>query len=487
MLYNPPTGGAANDPYIGKNVAAGIQGSKIPPAVPEFTQREIVAVIAASGQSPTNTDVQQMLRAVRSGILEYYVDAGAVNAPAIAPSPAHTTLFDGLHVRVRMKSAPTGPGLLNLNALQAPIQRVGGVALAGGEWGAGDVVDLVFNAPRAAFQIDGLTKNDVAAPAQIAYGATAKGGLVLDASENFGFGIITNLNADNRAQPIGADLLPLGRLADGLMVSVSAAALASYVLSNIIAAKTFQQIVANPVLYVRSDGSDTNSGSANTAVGAFKTIAGALAAAISFNFATTSLTIKLGLAGTYVLPGGIVSASGPIIIAGDDSGGTTLTSTGTTVSNASVSFNNLTLRNVTSNNPTVLAQSGGNVTLNSTAVVLAGGGTSSAIQTGPGGVVTINGGVSFAGSGQFALYCNGGEIVLAPTTITVVGNPTFQAFAYAANLGLIFTISGATFSGSAQGSRFAQSSGAVIQSAGGGPNFFPGSTAGTTSTTNGYI
>lgn len=153
MLYNPPTGGAANDPYVGKNVAAGTQGSKVPPAAAEFPQREIVAVITASGQAPTNNDLTQMLRAVRSGALEYYVDSGAANAPAIAPAPAHTSLTDGLHVRVRMKSAPTGPSNLAVNSFLAPVQTAGAKPLAGGEWAANDVVDLVYNASRNAFQI----------------------------------------------------------------------------------------------------------------------------------------------------------------------------------------------------------------------------------------------------------------------------------------------------------------------------------------------
>jgi len=69
MLYNPPSGSTdANASYVGKNVAAGTQGSKIPPAMPEFTQREIVAAIAASGQTPTNTILVQAAMALARGV-----------------------------------------------------------------------------------------------------------------------------------------------------------------------------------------------------------------------------------------------------------------------------------------------------------------------------------------------------------------------------------------------------------------------------------
>lgn len=66
MLYNPPPGGAPNDPYVGKNVAAGTQGSKVPPAAVEYPQREIVNAILAAGLSPTNSDLTQLLKAIRA-------------------------------------------------------------------------------------------------------------------------------------------------------------------------------------------------------------------------------------------------------------------------------------------------------------------------------------------------------------------------------------------------------------------------------------
>lgn len=68
MLYNPPSGATgANDSYVGKNVAGGTQGSKVPRAAVENTQREIVNAIAASGQTPTNADLLQLWKAIQAG------------------------------------------------------------------------------------------------------------------------------------------------------------------------------------------------------------------------------------------------------------------------------------------------------------------------------------------------------------------------------------------------------------------------------------
>ncbi|GJD51075.1 hypothetical protein OPKNFCMD_3826 [Methylobacterium crusticola] len=75
MLYNPPSGSIdPNAPYIGKNTTAGTQGSKVPRGAVEFPQREIVNVILASGQDPSNADLQQLLKAIRWLIQNAYND-----------------------------------------------------------------------------------------------------------------------------------------------------------------------------------------------------------------------------------------------------------------------------------------------------------------------------------------------------------------------------------------------------------------------------
>ncbi|MGF3022630.1 hypothetical protein ACQVP2_07360, partial [Methylobacterium aquaticum] len=69
MLYNPPSGETnPNAGYRGKNVAAGIQGSRIPPSAVEFTQREIVNAIVQAGLSPTNADLTQLWQAIQVAV-----------------------------------------------------------------------------------------------------------------------------------------------------------------------------------------------------------------------------------------------------------------------------------------------------------------------------------------------------------------------------------------------------------------------------------
>lgn len=66
MKYNPPIGGAANDPYIDGNPGTGTAGSAVPAAAVEHAQREIVNVIAQAGLTPTDADLTQLHAAIVS-------------------------------------------------------------------------------------------------------------------------------------------------------------------------------------------------------------------------------------------------------------------------------------------------------------------------------------------------------------------------------------------------------------------------------------
>ena len=87
MDYNAPTGSVdPNAPYVGKNVGAGIQGSKVPPKAIELTQREIVNAITDSGQTPSNDDPTQLAQAIRRNI-PIGTAGGTANAITTALSP----------------------------------------------------------------------------------------------------------------------------------------------------------------------------------------------------------------------------------------------------------------------------------------------------------------------------------------------------------------------------------------------------------------
>lgn len=104
MLYNPPIGGASNDPYIDANPSLGIEGSAVPAAAIEFAQREIVNVITAAGLTPSNGDLTQLRQAI----------AQMINA--------------GGAIKIPVRVATTGP--INL---AAPGATIDGVAMNVGE------------------------------------------------------------------------------------------------------------------------------------------------------------------------------------------------------------------------------------------------------------------------------------------------------------------------------------------------------------------
>ncbi|SFM76831.1 hypothetical protein, partial [Methylobacterium pseudosasicola] len=154
MLYNPPSGSTdPNASYVGKDTASGRQGSKLPPAVPENTQREIVAIISAAQAmgmpAPTNADVAQMLKAVRSSLLGRYPATGTPDALAIAPIPAVAALVEGMRFRFKVPgsaaNATTAP-TLTINGIASAIKRRTGVAPAIGDIVGGTVHEAEIDA-----------------------------------------------------------------------------------------------------------------------------------------------------------------------------------------------------------------------------------------------------------------------------------------------------------------------------------------------------
>jgi hypothetical protein len=92
-------------------------------------------------------------------------------------------------------------------------------------------------------------------------------------------------------------------------------------------------------------------------------------------------------------------------------------------------------------------------------------------------------------TGNLSAYVSAvaGVIQFFGGTITVTGTPAFSwNFAFATRLGMI-TCGGVSFSGAATGKRYTVSQNSVIDTSGGGANFFPGDVAGTTAAGGQYI
>lgn len=71
MQYLPPSGSLnANAPFVGKDIAAGRQGSKVPRGAVENPQREIHNAIQLAGLSPTNDDLTQLWKAIQKAVAD---------------------------------------------------------------------------------------------------------------------------------------------------------------------------------------------------------------------------------------------------------------------------------------------------------------------------------------------------------------------------------------------------------------------------------
>jgi hypothetical protein len=81
--------------YVNGNPAAGIQGSIPDVAVWEYPMREILAVIEAAGITPSNSDLTQLLEALR--LLTKPVGATGVQSFTTAGSATFTAAVTGLH------------------------------------------------------------------------------------------------------------------------------------------------------------------------------------------------------------------------------------------------------------------------------------------------------------------------------------------------------------------------------------------------------
>lgn len=251
-----------------------------------------------------------------------------------------------------------------------------------------------------------------------------------------------------------------------------------------------ETLTADRTYYVRTDGSDSNNGLANTSGGAFLTIQKAVdIIAGTLDTATYTATIQVG-DGTYTNAVSLRAHIGnlPYVIQGNAS----------TPANVHV---NVTGDGFSSNDNRVVAKiknlkiSSTNigVTVLSGVVELNGGiefgsNTSRAINVQYSGYINVTGNMVVSGGGQyFFTAINGGKLRTPNITITTSGSPAFSvAFAYVDNVGHA-QATNLTFSGTgATGQRYSATLNGVINTNGGGANYFPGNAAGTTATGGQY-
>jgi hypothetical protein len=252
-------------------------------------------------------------------------------------------------------------------------------------------------------------------------------------------------------------------------------------------------LTANSTLYVRTDGSDANDGSANDAAHAFRTTNAAIFyAQRELDLSNFNLTLKHAMASPADSFPGIDGRSyvgeGALIIEGDTA----------TPSNCVISAtNSFGLQNVmfsqlyrirgfrinvnTAGYGTIKASEGANIKFS--AIEFGPTGHSHIMGTRLGKAVA-DGDYSIVGGGLNHYWGeNGGLAMVVGRTVTLTGNPVFtQAFARCQKAGQI-DVPANVYNGSTGASvkRYSAEQLGYINSNAAGPNYFPGNVAGTES------
>lgn len=254
--------------------------------------------------------------------------------------------------------------------------------------------------------------------------------------------------------------------------------------------KPREVLAANRTYYVRTDGSNSNNGLANTSGGAFLTIQKAVDVAIgTLDFNGFTVTIQVG-DGTYAAGASIgtgvgIKAPENFVIKGNTStpANVLISVTG----NCSEANNNGFVRiqdmKLVGGSFGLRATTGGSIEFQN----LDFGACTTQMAVVQGGFITAVGNYRIsAGAGAHALATGTGVIRAVSVTVTLTGTPAFStAFAMATRNGYCEFFS-STFSGSATGPRFIAETGGGIFVGGGGASFLPGSTAGTATSPGWY-
>lgn len=256
---------------------------------------------------------------------------------------------------------------------------------------------------------------------------------------------------------------------------------------------TREILAANRTYYVRADGSDSNTGLANTSGGAFLTIQKAIDIAVALDLSIYEIIIQVA-AGTYT--GAITTkpyiGTGPISILGDT----------TTPSNCAVSVASNSAFRFT-NRTALYVVKGFQVSTTTSGFSFYA--TSSNLQYGnmvfgatPAGFahIYLDGQSNITATANYEIttgpYAHiqadyGSTATISSRTITLTGTPAFSAgFIYATRAAIVAAVSD-TFSGSATGPYYLVNKNAVIDTGGGGATYLPGNSAGSSASGGQYV
>ena len=249
-----------------------------------------------------------------------------------------------------------------------------------------------------------------------------------------------------------------------------------------------EKLTANRTYYVRTDGSDSNTGLANTSGGAFLTLQKAWNTFLTLDLGGFTGTIQIGHSGQTFTTGlsmTVAPVGGNITV---DLGGSTINVTGGHAiylfAGAAVTLTNGTLQTTTSGNALFVRGSGSQVILGTG--VIFGDCAGIHVYSLSGGYIRIPVAYSITGSADIHWNASvGGFLEMGNATVTLTGTLSFLTFAYAASGGILSTYNSSFTGGTVTGTRYECLTDGCINTFGGGANYFPGNSAGTGGTTTG--
>lgn len=253
-------------------------------------------------------------------------------------------------------------------------------------------------------------------------------------------------------------------------------------------------LTANRTYYVRTDGSDSNTGMADTAGGAFLTIQKAVDTVAALDRSTYTATIQVR-SGTY---------TGAISITGWGPGSSSVEMIGDTttpgnvilsVAGDALTIQNYAVMNIGGFKITTSAGSGGALyvkdfaTLNITGKMEFGACNTLSILVRQFANISISADATI--SGGSVILIGGSEFArisaIANVTWTLTGTPAFSAMTVRAEDKSYINVTAITFSGGATGKRYESNRLSEINTNGGGATKIPGNSNGTTSNGGIYV
>jgi hypothetical protein len=254
-----------------------------------------------------------------------------------------------------------------------------------------------------------------------------------------------------------------------------------------------ETLTANRTYYVRTDGNDANDGLANTAGGAFLTLQKAVNTVLSgVDLGAYNVVIQVG-GGTYtagVSVGAPWVGAGKVTLQGDTAtpGNVVISTAGNCIALSDHAVLHLQGFKLTSSGGSAINLLHGAILYLDGNMEFGAAAAGFHLNISRNSLAVVGADYSVTGGSVAHWQLGGcGCLVCSGRTITLSGTPNFSgAFVNGASLG-IANCAACIFTGAATGTRYNAALNSVVYTNGGGANFFPGSTPGTTATGGQYF